>query len=158
VARNQRRLRRQRIAQTVPQIPPGSRVLDVGCGDAELFRQLGSRLGHGIGIDPMLPGSIIGRRYWLLRGWFPDDLPTRRPFDVITMLGVLEELPPGRRAGLVATCCDWLVPGGRLVLTAPPEVLPQLPLARATQLQVGPGDLSVFLVDGAEAPTPDRMR
>lgn len=151
-ARHQRRLRAQRIAQAIPQIPMGSRILDVGCGDGELFRWLGSRLDLGIGIDPRLPGSIIGARYRLLKGWFPDDLPATSRFDVVTMLGVLEEVPPGRRPALVAACCDCLVPGGRLVVTAPPDVIAQLTLADATRLDVGPGDLSVFLFDGFDGP------
>ncbi|MEA2590372.1 MAG: hypothetical protein QOD62_203, partial [Actinomycetota bacterium] len=134
-ARQQRRLRAYRIAQTVPYIPKGSRVLDVGCGDGELFRWLGSRLGLGMGIDPLLPGSIVGARYRLTKGWFPEDLPEVGRFDVVTMLAVLEEVPSGRRGALVSACSGWLVPGGRLVFTAPPEVMAQLPLAGTTRLE-----------------------
>lgn len=155
-ARRQRRLQAQHIAQTIPQIPVGSRVLDVGCGDGELFRWLGGRLGLGVGIDPMLSGSIIGARYRLVKGWFPDDLPATSRFDVVTMLGVLEEVPPGRRAALVTACFRCLAPGGRLVVTAPPEVTSQLPLAHATRL--GHGEPSVFLLEEAVEPGLDRMR
>jgi 2-polyprenyl-3-methyl-5-hydroxy-6-metoxy-1,4-benzoquinol methylase len=47
-------LQRWRIAKTGPYIANGTRVLDVGCSDGALFRQLGSRIGEGVGIDPDL--------------------------------------------------------------------------------------------------------
>src|ERR1700730_18950357 len=68
-ARQERRLRAYRIAQAVPHIPHGSRVLDVGCGDGELFRWLGARLGLGIGIEPMLAGPLVGATHRPRRGW-----------------------------------------------------------------------------------------
>lgn len=144
-ARHERRRAAQRIAAVLPHIPSGSRVLDVGCGDGELFRWLGNRLGLGIGIDPVLPGSIVGARYRLSKGRFPGDLPaTLARFDVVTMLAVLEGVPVSEQVRLVAAGVRWLEPGGRLIFTAVPEAAASFPLEGGNRLEVGPSNLFVY--------------
>src|SRR3954468_21788789 len=81
-------LERWRIARARPHIPVGARVLDVGSGDGALFRALAGRIGEGVGIDPDVAPSDVGR-YRVVRGWFPHDLPDVGPFGAITMLAVL---------------------------------------------------------------------
>lgn len=114
-----RLLERSRLTQAVPYIPAGARLLDIGCGDGGLLRAAGSRIGSGLGIDPVLPGTIIGPNYRLVRGAFPRDLADRDPFDVITMLAFLEEVPRAELPALAAACAMHLYPGGRLILTMP---------------------------------------
>jgi 2-polyprenyl-3-methyl-5-hydroxy-6-metoxy-1,4-benzoquinol methylase len=132
------------VRQAIQFIPEGSRVLDVGCGSGELFRRLGTRLGEGVGIDASLPGSVIGTRYQLLPGWFPEDLPSEEPFDVITLLGVIEETPSARRAALVATCQRLLKPEGRLIMTARPELAGLRELERSSGIDQAPSQVLVF--------------
>jgi SAM-dependent methyltransferase len=55
----------------------------------------------------------------LVRGSFPDDLPDCAPFDVITMLAVLEHVPRDRQQAFASACAKYLRPGGRLVITVP---------------------------------------
>jgi len=112
-------LQRWRIAKTRPYIVPGARVLDIGCADGELFR-LVPGIGEGVGIDPDLPESAPKFPHAvLIKGLFPDALPDRRPFDVITMLAVLEHIPTKDQPELALNCARYLKPGGHLVITVP---------------------------------------
>ena len=108
-----------RISKVRPYAPPGTRVLDIGSSDGELYHQL-PKLGSYIGIEPDLPATHqIGPQGTLIRGLFPQDLPDRTPFDVIAMLAVLEHIPTENQPPLATACFDYLKPGGHLVITVP---------------------------------------
>lgn len=112
-------LQQWRIAQATKFIAPNSRVLDLACADGALFLQLGDRIREGIGIDPALKANTQLGRFLLIAGWFPQDMPDTEPFDAITMLAVLEHIPP-EQAGIVAReCARRLKPGGSLIMTVP---------------------------------------
>ncbi len=108
-----------RIAEARPYIAKGARVLDVGCGDGALFRQIPG-LGPSVGIDPVLASS---RKHVecavLLKGYFPDVLPAPEPFDAITLLAVLEHMPDEQLRNLSRNCSEHLKPGGYLLVTVP---------------------------------------
>lgn len=108
-----------RIAKAKPFIPQGVRILDVGCADGALFRRLGPLVGEGIGVDPELDEPRAGRTYRLLPGSFPADLPDSQPFDVITMLAVLEHIPRNQQGEMARACAHALRPGGHLIITTP---------------------------------------
>jgi 2-polyprenyl-3-methyl-5-hydroxy-6-metoxy-1,4-benzoquinol methylase len=120
-----RLLQRWRISKARPFVPPGARVLDVGCADGALFGRLGTRVGEGVGIDPdwsSPPGGLSQqpeRHLHFVRGRFPDDLPDMGPFDVVTALAVLEHVPKEAQQGWAEACFRCLRPGGTAILTVP---------------------------------------
>jgi len=114
-----RYLRDARIAQARSWIPAGARVLDVGCLDGEMFRQLQGQIGPSVGIEPTLDAKVVEPGYELLPGLFPEATPQGQTFDVITMLAVLEHIPPDPQSRLAAVCATLLEPGGRIVITVP---------------------------------------
>jgi 2-polyprenyl-3-methyl-5-hydroxy-6-metoxy-1,4-benzoquinol methylase len=116
-------LRRWRLAKAAAAIPKGTRVLDVGCGDGALFRLLGDRISFGLGIDPALISGAESGRTRLIAGAFPEAMPKAGPFDVITLLAVLEHVPREQQDSFLHACAGRLAPGGLLVITVPsPQV------------------------------------
>jgi len=114
-----RLLQRWRIAKARPYIPPGARILDIGSADGVLFGQLGTAAGNGMGIDPTLAANTRAGDVPLVAGFFPRDMPPVEPFDVITLLAVLEHFPQSEYEPLRDGCRRFLKPGGRLILTVP---------------------------------------
>jgi len=145
-----RALRRLREQRATPHLPPGARILDVGCGDGHLLRALGDRAAGGVAIDPDLPqetvGAADGRKYRVIRGRFPDDLGDVGVFDAITMLAVFEHFSDADRPRVVDACLRLLHPGGRVIMTVPApavdrivDVLTKMRLAHGMDLEAHHG-------------------
>jgi SAM-dependent methyltransferase len=113
-----RLLQRWRIAKIRPFLEPGDRVLDVGCADGALLRQVRT-LGEYVGVDPAIECTTHVDGGTLIKGTFPEDLPDARPFDAITMLAVLEHIPATAQAALAKACLRQLRPGGLALITVP---------------------------------------
>ena len=112
-------LQRWRIAKAAPWIKRNGRLLDVGCADGAIFKQLANRISGGVGIDPDVPKPEKIAGGLLVPGFFPENLPDNQPYDAITMLAVLEHIPQAAQAKLAADCFQYLSPGGRLIITVP---------------------------------------
>jgi SAM-dependent methyltransferase len=135
-----RLLQRWRIGRAARHLPTGARVLDVGCFDGCLFRQLGARIAGGVGLDPELPdGTDAPAGVRLVRGRFPDDLPADADvFDAITMLAVVEHVPAEVQHAWATASAERLRPGGRLLITTPaPAVDRLLDVLRALRIVDG---------------------
>jgi 2-polyprenyl-3-methyl-5-hydroxy-6-metoxy-1,4-benzoquinol methylase len=135
-----RLLQRWRIAKVRPFIAPGARVLDIGCADGALFAALGNSVGAGsLGVDPTLREPLAVNGCALLPGFFPQAVPADAgPFDVVTMLAVLEHFPQSSHASLRSGCERFLRPGGKLLITVPsPQVDRLLVLLKSLRLVDG---------------------
>ena len=112
-----------RISQAKKYISKGSNVLDIGSADGIMFNQLKDIIKEGVGIDPTLSEIVKGENYTLLPGYFPNDLSEDKSFDAITMLAVLEHIPPQVHESFSNGCAKYLKKGGKLIITVPsPQV------------------------------------
>lgn len=118
-----RLLRQWRFSQARPFVSAGDRVLDVGSSDGALFRYLSDRLRFGVGVDPALRQAVEAPRFRLVPGGFPEAVPEGETFDVITMLAVIEHLPPEHLGEAASASARLLRPRGRVVITVPSPVV-----------------------------------
>lgn len=102
-------------------VRPASTILDFGCGHQALFLLSVQRdIRSGIGLDydatPAQPAPNIEIRQFHFRERF--DIPDRS-FDQVTILAVLEHIPPDHVDVLFREFCRILVDGGQILLTTP---------------------------------------
>jgi SAM-dependent methyltransferase len=99
-------------------IPQGSRVLDIGCHQGELFKMLGERIAPSIGLDPLYKGSAELNGHTFFPQEFHEGLPFQdRSFDVIVLLATIEHM---HEKSIVAREARRLLDkGGRVVITVP---------------------------------------
>ena len=113
-----RYLRDVRIRKAGKFVQQGDVVVDVGCADGTMFERWRGVIEYGHGVDPILEGSEQHPGYTLHGGLFPQALPPVQ-CNLITMLAVLEHIPPVEQEKLAASCHELLEPGGRIVITVP---------------------------------------
>jgi SAM-dependent methyltransferase len=126
-----------RIRKAAPYIPHGSHVLDIGCSDGALFRALERRIASGVGIDAAaVPRDHESFRF--IQGYAPQSLPAGDRYDAITMLAVLEHIPPAAQQVLATSCLSLLQPRGVVVCTVPsPKVDAMIHVGRRVGLLDG---------------------
>jgi 2-polyprenyl-3-methyl-5-hydroxy-6-metoxy-1,4-benzoquinol methylase len=97
------------VALILELLPPGGRVLDVGCGGGRMLRTLAERGVEGMGVDRYPYGGARCRR---LRAEEISTLEER--FDLVYTLHALHEF--GAPEQFVREAKEVLVPGGALLI------------------------------------------
>jgi 2-polyprenyl-3-methyl-5-hydroxy-6-metoxy-1,4-benzoquinol methylase len=127
-------------------VPPGARVLEVGCGvgiNAKYIQRIASRV---VGVDISDRNIEIAKEYaGSPRAEFrvldilerADELDPLGPFDVVVLPDVIEHVPKNRYPGLFAAIERLLSRPGRILLTYPsPEYQEYLKANEPSNLQV----------------------
>jgi 2-polyprenyl-3-methyl-5-hydroxy-6-metoxy-1,4-benzoquinol methylase len=98
-------------------VRPGTRVLDVGCGEGLLARLVQARGAEVVGVDQRVgpqAQAVCQRTYEVdLERGLP--LGEERPFETILLADVLEHVKAYDQ--LLEECRRWLAPGGRLIVS-----------------------------------------
>ena len=113
------------ISRFLKNVPPGSVVMDAGCGNGSfiaLFQDRNWQL-HGSDLSPT--GIEIARKtfpninFFLADGQtlYADFLTTVGPVDIVLSTEVIEHIYDPR--GFLRNCYDLLKPGGTVILTTP---------------------------------------
>ena len=109
------------LAQVTIGLPPGYRVLEVGCGTGNVLRVIerACRGGVAVGVDLFAEPLRYARRRssCLLVQADVHALPFRTEFSVIGLFDVLEHLPDDEQ--VLSDLGSLLLPGGALLLTVP---------------------------------------
>jgi SAM-dependent methyltransferase len=117
--------RMRRVRRFLDGLPPGSRVLDIGCGNGlPATRELSER--HTVTAVDISPEQAARARRnapaaeVLCADVREVDLPPAA-FDAIVALYLVDNVPARDYPSLFARLASWLKPGGRLLLSAEPD-------------------------------------
>jgi 2-polyprenyl-3-methyl-5-hydroxy-6-metoxy-1,4-benzoquinol methylase len=97
----------------------GSKLLDIGCHQGELFSFLGNKIDYGEGFDPLLKKEIRSAKLILRAVTFSNELTHEKEFDCITILAVIEHIPKESLHVIPVMIFDLLKQGGRVIVTVP---------------------------------------
>ncbi|MFA5792105.1 MAG: class I SAM-dependent methyltransferase [Candidatus Paceibacterota bacterium] len=121
-----RSLQNIRFSKVKKFVGPGSKILDVGCENGELYQYLGKNLKKYVGIDVQAVRREVND-FNFINGSFPEDLPIgNKEFDAVVMLAVVEHLDEKSLAKLNQTCHDILKQHGLLIMTIPSPVVDKI--------------------------------
>jgi SAM-dependent methyltransferase len=124
-----------RIRDEFLKIAPGQRVLDIGCGPADILAHLPTSVEyHGFDVEPNYIATArarFGNRgSFVVRAVAPNAVDDIGTFDVVMSLAVLHHLTDAEADMLFASAAKVLRPGGRVVTLDCAYVDGQHPIAR----------------------------
>lgn len=126
---------RERIVREYVRAFPGMRVLDLGCGPAEILDAMPADVGY-VGYD-MSPEYIAaaekkfaGRGIFHCRLLEHAEVASLQPFDLVLGIGVLHHLDDDTARQFMALARTALKPGGRIFTLDPCFAANQNPIAR----------------------------
>ena len=114
---------------------PGMRILDLGCGTAEILNALPTDIAY-IGYDMSPEYIAAARKKYGDRATFhcrlleQAEVATLQPFDLVLGTGVLHHLDDAAARQFMAIACSALKPGGRIYTVDPCFASGQNPIAR----------------------------
>jgi SAM-dependent methyltransferase len=124
-----------RIRDEFLRIEPGQRVLDIGCGPADILTYLPTDIEyHGFDAEPnyiaVARARFGDRGSFVVRTVAPNAVDDIGTFDVVMSLAVLHHLTDAEADTLFASAARVLRPGGRVVTLDCAYVKGQNPIAR----------------------------
>jgi SAM-dependent methyltransferase len=106
-------------------IPRGSRVLDIGCHQGELFSWLGGKIAPSVGLDPLYKETSSPGKHQFFARNFPEGLPLdANSFDAVVLLATLEHIH--EKSAIAGGVARVLRPGGRVIITVPSPLVDKL--------------------------------
>jgi cyclopropane fatty-acyl-phospholipid synthase-like methyltransferase len=134
-ARLQKANSRARVQESFLRIKPGQRVLDIGCGPADILAYLPDGVDyHGYDSEPNYIATArdryAGRGSFAIRDVSSDTVDDIGTFDVVMALGVVHHLSDADADILFATAAKVLRQDGHVVTLDPAFLKGQSPIAR----------------------------
>lgn len=110
---------RQLLDACADLLPPGARLLDVGCAHGWFMQEAGARGIACTGIEPDPAMAEFARAAGLpvLEGYFPQVLPPSMRFDAVAFNDVFEHLPDV--PAMARATAEALAPGGIAIVNLP---------------------------------------
>jgi SAM-dependent methyltransferase len=106
-------------------IPPGSRILDIGCHQGEFLSWLGNKITASVGFDPLCRETMNAGGHRFYNQYFDENLPfASGSFDIISLLATIEHI--NDKSLIARESARLLRHGGRVIITVPSPLVDKI--------------------------------